>query len=131
MKIFTRTVDTVGNVETIVEQEEFISAEQTITSAGLLTLAHGLGLIPGHVMIELVCKIAEDGFSIGDIVDWDSSNQQDGTAGDKGIVVVKDATNIRVRFGSDAACLKLLQFDTGDGSVITNANWKVVVRARP
>jgi len=109
--------------------KSFISAEQAITAAGLLTLAHGLNDVPVIVIIELVCKIDEDGYVAGDIVDYDSSNQHDGTAGDKGISVVKDATNVKIRFGSDAMSMKLLNFTTGNGTAITNSKWKLVVKA--
>ena len=106
--------------------KSFKSGEQTITSAGLLTIPHSLGAIPIIIRFELHCKTAEHGYSIGDILDYNSSNQHDSN---EGLAVIKDATNINIRFGSSAKALKLLNFTTGSGVAITNANWRLVVAA--
>ena len=106
--------------------ESFLSGEQAITSAELLTLPHLFSGIPIIIRFELHCKTAEHGYAIGDIVDYNSSNQHDSN---EGLAVIKDATNIKIRFGSAAKALKLLNFTTGSGVAITNANWKLVVIA--
>jgi hypothetical protein len=77
-----------------------------------LTLAHGLGVAPRITLIELVCQTAELGYSIGDVV-----QMQDNSAS-----MVKDATNINVRYRS--ANIGLIHKTTGAFTSITAANWK-------
>src|SRR5882672_10046905 len=49
--------------------KSFASAQQTITVAGALTLAHGLGSMPFGLGLRLHCTGAEAGYSIGDEVE--------------------------------------------------------------
>lgn len=102
------------------------SSQQTITAAGALTLAHGLGRKPILVKIVLQCTTAEYNYSIGDevtefIPGWGSAS--------RGITVTPDATNLNVRFGSTATPFAIFDKTTGAASVCTNASWKVVFRA--
>jgi phage-related tail fiber protein len=101
--------------------KSFQSAQQTITSAGSLTLAHGLGKKPGLLMTSLVCLTAEAGYSVGDEVFVSQAAQS----------LVPDATNINVRFGSTAGTsYSVMHKTTGvTPTGITNANWQLVVRA--
>jgi hypothetical protein len=101
------------------------SAQQTITSAGALTLAHGLGVKPKLYMIVLQCTTAEAGYSIGD-----EALAVVGTSGaNTGASVVPDATNLNIRFGSAAGAFSVLNKGTGVVAAITNGNWKLVARA--
>jgi hypothetical protein len=77
-----------------------------------LTLAHGLGVAPRITLIELVCQTAELGYSIGDVV----------YASDNTASLVKDATNINVRYRN--ASIGLMHKTTGALTAITAANWK-------
>ena len=105
----------------------FESAQQTITSGGALTLAHGLGVKPKHYTAVMQCTTAEGGYSIGDEVGSSGFNEG-GTA--RGVSVVPDATNINIRFGSQAnSALQTVNKTNGNNVNITNANWKLVVRA--
>ncbi|MER9658563.1 hypothetical protein [Mesorhizobium sp. M0159] len=101
----------------------FESAQQTITNAGALTLAHGLGVQPKLYIAFLQCATAELGYSIGDEIPLTSENSSN-----KGVSLVADATNINVRFGSTT--MSILNKTTGGGNgAFTNANWRLVVRA--
>ncbi|TIR24033.1 MAG: hypothetical protein E5X34_13340 [Mesorhizobium sp.] len=100
------------------------SAQQTITNAGQLILAHGLGIKPKIVTAVLVCQTAELGYSVGDEAFIAVANMF-GTP--KGLSCVPDATNLTVRYGSGG--LELLNKTTGNSTAITNANWKFVIRA--
>lgn len=108
----------------------FKSADQSITSGGLLTIAHGLGTVPRRIGLYARCTTAESGFSIGDIV----LNLGDNTPGIMGGVganiVGGDATNIIVRFGS-AYASPLVSVNKGTGGLVSlsNANWVLVVEA--
>lgn len=108
----------------------YTSANQTITAAGALTLAHGLGAKPTLVSASLVCVIAELGYAVGDEVMINSALNDDGS-NRRGLSLVPDATTISVRYGSGASSvvLTIIRADTGDRAPITSANWRLVVRA--
>lgn len=112
---------------------KYTSTDQTITSGGLLTLAHGLGAAPFGVHMELVCQIGELGFSAGDVVSLGASSFiQDGASGtNAGVAVWIDATNVNVRIGSGVTPFAIQDKSTGSGSggACTNANWKLRVKA--
>ena len=105
----------------------FTSADQTITAAALLTIAHGLGVIPLMVRVKIRCTTAELGYSIGDelLVGF---GPEDSTG--YGIAVVADATNIRIRFSSTAGALAVINFSSGaTASAITTTSWVLVAMA--
>ena len=91
----------------------FVSADQTITLAGALTLAHGLGVAPRLWSVVYVCQTAELGYSIGDVVSGSGGNAP---------AMWPDATNLNVRFCSVAVSLQ--HKTTGVLTAITSANWK-------
>ena len=107
----------------------YVSTEQTITSAGLLTLAHGLGAAPSMVQLQLSCQTAEAGWAVGDKPFVDMS-QSVGSASTHNTVWA-DATNVLVRFSNNANCFAIGNKSTGLSTLLTNANWKLIVRAYP
>jgi hypothetical protein len=110
--------------------KEYVSAEQTITSGGSLTLSHGLGGRPKLFNYSLVCKSAEGGYSVNDEVDWMTVQYYSANTVNAGFVNTPDATNINIRFGDQqAAVIYLLNKSTGSAFSITPASWRLVVRA--
>lgn len=113
--------------------ETFQSADQTITSGGQLTLAHGLSGAPFIVQAFLKCETAELGYSVGDIVPVDIQGQfvSGGVSGTRpGVSIVPDATNITVRFNNaSGGVFGLVRKDTGVASTTNNGNWSFFVRA--
>lgn len=105
--------------------KSFASSNQTITAAGALTLAHSLGEMPKLIQVHLKCLTAEHGYSIGDEVPWHTG---DANAG-RGCSVVPDATNLNVRFGSNANTFNVINKTTGASAAITNANWAAIFKA--
>lgn len=105
----------------------FTSAEQTITAAGPLTLAHSLSAAPVFVQVRLKCTTAEFNYSVGDEIIANSHMQSSGTG--RGVSVVPDATNLNIRYGSFANTFSVLNKTTGAEGNITNASWKMIVRA--
>lgn len=101
----------------------FQSTDQTITAAGALTIAHGLGRTPVLVQGFLKCTTATTGYSIGDITPttMDSANNM-------GAVLTWDSTNINIRFGSSASTFYVLNKSTGASAAQVNANWSFFVR---
>lgn len=106
----------------------FTSTDQTITSAGALTLAHGLGVAPTLVFIYLVCQTNDVGYLAGEVVAIGLPDAVVGS-GDRGCNVKVDATNLTVRFGSNANAFALLNGGSGVGANAVNANWKVRFKA--
>jgi hypothetical protein len=106
----------------------FTSTAQTITSAGALTIAHGLGSKPRLVQLRLKCVTAEKNYSIGDEIFF--GPMACGSSGENtGISVVPDATNLNIRFGSQANVLSIVDKTTGASGVGTIANWNVIFDA--
>jgi len=106
-------------------QSYFQSSQQVITSGGSLTIAHGLGVMPPLVQIVIQCVTAELGYSIGDELVINSTLVPGSGAG---VAVVPDATNLVARFGSSSVIQILLRKDTGVGSTVAVATWKLVLR---
>jgi len=104
----------------------FVSTDQTITSAGLLTLAHGLGVVPKLTAIEFINVTDEAGWVTGDVVM--GSYIMSETA-ERDLVAYTDATNVYIRFGTAAAILGFPHKTTGTFTTMTNANWNLRVKA--
>lgn len=114
---------------TSVFTKSFESARQTITAGGSLTLAHGLGTQPKLFLPYLQCVTAEGGYSINDEVMPLTNNHDSGSNG-RNATMIPDATNITVRFGNlGSGVFNIVNKSTGADLLITNANWRFVVRA--
>ena len=101
--------------------QRYVSPDQVITSAGALTLAHGLPSTPLGLKCVLVCQIGEGGYNPGDIVD---PSMAQGGGGSRGVSIVPDGTNLNIRYGSQVgSCFYLVHKTTGTNFNITNANW--------
>lgn len=123
------TTITIASTATGPFSASFTSAQQVITSAGALTIAHGLGAAPTLVQAHLVNTVGESGYSIGDTVYYTPS-QNNGSTIAAGISLVFDATNLVIRFGSLATALGYIVVkNTGGTATITNANWQIVFKA--
>jgi len=106
----------------------FTSTAQTITSGGLLTLAHGLGYKPDEFYCWLTNVTAQAGWVTGDVVPIGVSPNYGGTGIQQ--CIYADTTNVYVRFASDSAPYAIGNKTTGAQAVLTNANWTFSVRAR-
>ena len=118
-----------GQTTAIPFKEGFTSAEQTITAAGLLTIAHGLSASPSLIQVRLICKTAEFGFAVDDEVIINPAGNDIAGTSNRGLSVVLDATNVNIRYGDAASPITILRKDTGAATGFTLANWKLVVRA--
>ncbi|MGX7703802.1 hypothetical protein [Methylobacterium sp. Gmos1] len=104
----------------------FESAEQAITGAGLLNIAHGLNAEPKLLYAILVCKTAEYGYSVGDRITVPLAFNGSNNATAMAIVATSSALAIRYATGSP---FQGLHFTTGTGVTFTNANWRLILRA--
>lgn len=109
--------------------KSYTSPNQTITAAGALTLAHGMGVMPALVQARLKCLTAELGYSIGDEVMVDFFGGYQGGNTGQALSVVPDATNLNIRYGGAANVFGLPNKTTGIIANATNANWAMIVRA--
>lgn len=105
------------------------SGSQTITSAGALTLAHGLGVQPTSVDLWLQNVSTEAGYTAGQQIPT-SPAQMNTTPNTEGASYIVDATNITVRFASAANIFSLPNATTGSPTNLTNAKWGCIWRAR-
>ena len=112
--------------------QPYTSSNQTITSGGTLTLAHGLGSIPSIVMAYLVCQTTEAGYSVGQVVplSFYQAGQGANTAG-YGVAIAMDATNINVQYGNVGVSTLTRTGTPGQQVVLTNSNWRLLIKAWP
>lgn len=95
----------------------FASSEQTITLGGLLTIAHGLGATPTLFTPQLVCKTADNGWAVNDVIQQSVN----------GMVMYADATNVYVRVSNTA--IQSLNKTTGATVSLTPASWRLIMKA--
>ncbi|MCK5019411.1 MAG: hypothetical protein KAS32_20300 [Candidatus Peribacteraceae bacterium] len=117
-----------GTAVAAIFTSSFTSAEQTITSGGPLTLAHGLGAAPSLIQCRLICKSAEANYSVDDELIISSGWSSDDITANRGVSIVPDATNLNVRFGNAPNVFTILDKTTGARFLVT-VNWKFIVRA--
>lgn len=110
---------------------KYTSAPQTITPAGSLTLAHGLGQVPTFWTAILVNVTPELGYAAGELAN--PALTQSTSSNNQGVNMNPDSTNLNIRFGaglgSGTPVFSVLNKTTGASSNITNANWNVIFRA--
>ena len=134
----TKTMTALRVKESIDENAPFVnnftSSELTLSNAGSYTLTHSLGAIPSLVKTYFVCKVAEYGYSVGDVVDLSNitSMWTTGTIYYIGPTIVMNTTQIKVKFGANYPFL-LNNFSTGGaggvGNVPTNSSWRLLIKA--
>lgn len=107
----------------------YTSPAQTITSGGTLTLAHGMGTTPRLIQAYLKCTTTDVGYSVGDEVFVSGGQDAYGSTVSTGVSVVPDATNLNIRFGSNAGAFAVLNKGTGTLGAITNGSWEFYIRA--
>lgn len=104
--------------------KSFESSEQTVPSvAGAVSVAHSLGAVPKLFSASLRCKTAEGGYSVGDEVDLELTY---GNSSSRGGHAFANSTNVGA---SMVGSTMILNKTTGSGLYITEANWRLVLRA--
>jgi len=106
--------------------KEYESGEQVITSGGLLTLSHGLGVIPKIVELRLICKAATSGFSIGDEILITNAGSSSGAFAQS--VVLSDTT-IEFRYEDSGTCFTYSNHSSGAAVALTNSSWRLKIKA--
>lgn len=112
--------------------KSYDSGNQTISNAGLLTLAHGLGVAPKIVQVFAKCLTTEYNWSVGAMIPLSGAGNTFDGAGATSVGFGLDAsgtTNITVRFGAVANPITAPNATSGVLQSLTSANWALVVRA--
>lgn len=109
--------------------KEYVSAEQAITAGGLLTLTHGLGAVPKLVVAEVVCKTAENGFSVGDVITMPAHQSSSSVLDSYGMSVRRTSTQLLIRVGVDGGPITAIRADNGSAVNLTFGNWRLILRA--
>lgn len=85
--------------------------------------------MPKLVTGQLVCKTAENGYAIGDVIEMPLTNLNSTAANGYGCNARKDATNVYIRYGANASLWAAVNGTTGVYATLSAANWRLVVRA--
>lgn len=110
---------------------KFTSSETTITASTKTTLAHGLGAIPFQFDLYIICKTADAGYAVGDIIKVTQGFHSTAGTSAIGAMMSADATNIYLTTGGNAAggMFKGFNQDTGADVTFNNSNFKMIVKA--
>jgi hypothetical protein len=110
--------------------ESYASTGQTMTAAGLITLAHGLSSQPKMIRLYAKCTTAEEGYSIGDNFDITAGQSRGtGVSDQRGFSVTFDATNVYVRNGASSDFISTVDGSNGTTATLARANWDLYVEA--
>lgn len=115
-------------VDTNMNAKKFTSSNQTITAGGLITVAHGLGVVPDLIDFELYCAVADDGWGVGDVIK--ASLNATTTASSRASALYTDSVNVYMRVSASSNSFLITNKSTGSATTITNANWRVIIKAR-
>lgn len=107
--------------------KSYESSQQTLTAAGALTLAHGLGVAPTLIRPFLVCIASNLGYAVNDIVPINDNTNAVANAS-YGQAITSDSTNVYIRYGVGGV-YELINKTSGAASVITIGSWRLIVRA--
>jgi len=108
----------------------FQSADQTLKTSALDTIAHGLGAAPKLAQVLLKNTTGEHGYSVGDIIHIGSGlDWTDGFNTFHGWALSSDATNLYLTHTNHSLAPGIPNKSTGAASAITFANWRLVLRA--
>ncbi|WP_221138351.1 hypothetical protein [Rhizobium lentis] len=106
--------------------KQFDSAQQTITSGGGITVAHGLGAAPKLIQVLLICATADAGYSVGDVIPVAFNGPANNNSS---VGATYDSTNINLRYGTNANVFAYLHKSTGASTALNNGSWRMIVRA--
>lgn len=111
----------------LVDARFYSSGSQTITSGGQIVLAHGLASQPKLVNLVLYCVTAEAGYTSGQEV-W-ISGAGAVTSTPRLTSVIADASNITIRYSDQTNAFVVAHATTGAATALTNANWRLRIKA--
>jgi len=110
---------------------KFVSAPQTITSSGALSLPHGLSAPYKNTGVRYLCITADSGYTPGDIFDPSTGYGITNSIVALGVVVVSGASTLEIRYANSNPTNWTLgiNFTTGARAAPLNANWRAIFYA--
>lgn len=105
----------------------FTSAETTLSRDGRWTFAHGLGVVPSRVQMNLRCNSAELNFSVNDVIYYYPGNYDPNSG--QGVQISADATNVYLGIYYLYARNETTGTTSTAWAEITYANWRARVLA--
>lgn len=104
------------------------SPEISLVQGGAFNVSHTLGVAPEIIQAFLICKTAENGFSIGGVTPVPNHYQYNG--GHDGVALdVSSSTKISGKFSSAGLPFSGINPSTGASFNFTLANWRLILRA--
>ena len=113
-----------ANGQPVQQVSSFVSTGIATTAAAGGAIAHGLGIKPTKLMVEMICTTIDVGYAVNDKVVVSVNNAA--TTG--GLSVWMDATNINYRNGSGGTQF-IFHKTTGVSTATTAANWSLIFTA--
>lgn len=114
------------NGKPLIFTKSFESSEIVMGNFAVNSISHGLGGLPTLMQLFARCKIAEFGYSVGDEINI-AATHFNGSNNYAGNMISADGTEITVLQGNETT---ILRKDSGASvSTLTNASWRLVVRA--
>ncbi|WP_373089301.1 hypothetical protein [Zhongshania sp.] len=107
----------------------FSSGELTITAGAVVSAAHGLTVAPTSLEAYIICKTAELGYSVGDVVKVDNIHDQVNDISYGGTLYA-NATTVFMQVGDGGLAVNRRVAPLGRQFPITPANWRIILRAR-
>lgn len=105
----------------------YTSSAQTITTAGALALAHGLGAVPSFHTATLKCITTDAGYAVNDVI-----AVHVGAGGStKANSAYYNSTNVVVKFSDQTNCFTAAHKTTGAATALDNAKWQLIIKAYP
>lgn len=99
------------------------SDERVFANSGTYFFAHGKGVAPDWETVEVICQVADHGYSPGDVLTIAPA-----VIGDTGYSLQKTATNIVIRVGATGIA-RTVRLTDKVGTTLTTANWRLRVTA--
>ena len=109
--------------------KSYTSSEKDIVSAGSFSVSHGFGTIPELVTFQLICKEADQGYSVGDVLEGVGFYSTAGSTFSRGVAFVCNAESIFCRFGAHSNVFGHLNKSSGAFESFVNSRWKLILRA--
>ncbi len=110
----------------------YVSAEQTISPASVVSLPHGLGGSPVTITAYMICKTSEWGYSVDDKV-MAPTIEVSNTAADYGIMAGGNNTDVFFVTGDNGVLVAQKTSSggapIGGGQIINPNNWRVILVA--
>lgn len=116
-------------VFTFLTRGPFVSQPQAITNGATLTLTHGLGVTPSRVTVTIRNITSGAVLGIAANREVQVSAYEDATPGDYGIGISYNATDVNVTVGATGIRIVRESAPIGELAAITNADWRMIVRA--